>query len=167
MIIIILSLGLFFRCASLDKKVYWVDEVATSLRVAGYTKQEAIIELSKREIITIADLQKYQKLDDRRNLFFTITALQKSPEHAPLYFLITRFWLQLFGSSILAIRSLSVIFSLLAIIALYYLCRELFNCRLVGEIAISLMAVSPFFVAYAQEARPYSLWTLTILLSSN
>jgi uncharacterized membrane protein len=166
LIIIILSLGLFFRCANLDKKVYWVDEVATSLRVAGYTKQEAIIELSKREIITIADLQKYQKIDDRRNLSFTIAALQKSPEHAPLYFLITRFWLEMFGSSILAIRSLSVIFSLLAIVALYYLCRELFNCHFAGEIAISLMAVSPFFVAYAQEARPYSFWTLTIVLSS-
>ncbi len=159
-------LGLFFRCANLDKKVYWVDEVATSLRVAGYTKQEAEVELSKRAIITLADLQKYQKLDDRRNLSFTIAALQKSPEHAPLYFLLTRFWLKIFGSSILAIRSLSVIFSLLSIVGLYYLCRELFNSHLAGEIAISLMAVSPFFVAYAQEARHYSLWTLTILLSS-
>jgi uncharacterized membrane protein len=164
-IIITLILGLFFRCANLDKKVYWVDEVATSLRVAGYTKQEAEAELSKRTIITLADLQKYQKLDDLRNLSFTVAALQKSPEHAPLYFLITRFWLKIFGSSILAIRSLSVIFSLLSIVGLYYLCRELFNSHLAGEIAISLMAVSPFFVAYAQEARHYSLWTLTILLS--
>jgi uncharacterized membrane protein len=159
-------LGLFFRCANLDRKIYWVDEVATSLRVAGYTKQEIVTELSQQDIITIADLQKYQKLNNSRNISFTLAALQKSPEHAPLYFLITRFWLEIFGSSILAIRSLSVIFSVLAILALYYLCRELFSCNLASEIGIALMSVSPFFVAYAQEARHYSLWTLNIILSS-
>jgi len=35
----------------------------------------------------------------------------------------------------------------------------------VGWIAIALFSVSPFYIAYAQEARPYSLWTVTILLS--
>jgi uncharacterized membrane protein len=161
-----LCLGLFFRCINLDKKVYWVDEVATSLRVAGYTKQEIVTELSQQDIITIADLQKYQKLNSSRDISFTLTALQKSPEHAPLYFSIARFWLEIFGSSILAIRSLSVVFSVLAILALYYLCRELFSCNIAGEVGIVLMSVSPFFVAYAQEARHYSLWTLTIILSS-
>ena len=29
-----------------------------------------------------------------------------------------------------------------------------------------LMSVSPFYVAYAQEARPYSLWTISILVIS-
>jgi uncharacterized membrane protein len=33
-------------------------------------------------------------------------------------------------------------------------------------IAIALTAISPFHVLYAQEARPYSLWTLIIVLSS-
>ena len=32
--------------------------------------------------------------------------------------------------------------------------------------AIALMTISSFHVLYAQEARPYSLWTVTILLSS-
>lgn len=31
---------------------------------------------------------------------------------------------------------------------------------------MALIAVSPFHVLYAQEAREYSLWTVTILLSS-
>ena len=33
-------------------------------------------------------------------------------------------------------------------------------------VAVALAAVSPFHLLYAQEARPYSLWIVTILLSS-
>ena len=36
----------------------------------------------------------------------------------------------------------------------------------VSTVALLLLAVSPFHVLYAQEAREYSLWTVTILLSS-
>lgn len=38
--IIIIFLGIFFRITNIENKVYWVDEVATSIRVSGYTKQE-------------------------------------------------------------------------------------------------------------------------------
>lgn len=46
------------------------------------------------------------------------------------------------------------------------MCWELFNSSLVGWIAIALIAISPFHVLYAQEAREYSLWTVAILLCS-
>jgi uncharacterized membrane protein len=58
------------------------------------------------------------------------------------------------------------LFSLMALPGLYGLALELFKSRFTAGIALSLAAVSPFFVAYAQEARPYSLWTFTIVLSS-
>ena len=64
------------------------------------------------------------------------------------------------------VRSLSVVFGLLMFPCLYWLCRELFESRVVSWIVIVLLAVSPFHVLYAQEARQYSLWTVAILLSS-
>jgi uncharacterized membrane protein len=163
---IALLLGIFFRFAYLDRKVYWVDEVATSLRISGYTRQEAIQRISQSGIIDKDDLQKYQRLGSEKSFPDTIQALVKSPEHSPLYFLMARFWVQLFGSSVTAIRSLSVILGLLALPCLYWLCAELFESNLVGWVAIALFSVSPFYVAYAQEARPYSLWIVAILLSS-
>lgn len=166
LITIIICLGIFFRVANLERKIYWVDEVSTSLRVSGYTKQEVISQLSQQSIISISDLQKYQKLSPTKNWSDTLEALKTSPEHSPFYFLLIRGWLQIWGSSIAAIRSLSVIFSLIALVCLYFLGKELFASERVSIIAVLLMAVSPFFVAYAQEARPYSLWTLTILVSS-
>ena len=164
--IIIIGLGVFFRVANIENKVYWVDEVATSIRVAGYTKQEVTQNIAKLDIIRINDLQKYQKLNNEKDITDTFKALIKSPEHSPLYFVLTRLWVQLFGSSVVATRSLSVIFGLFALFCVYWLCEELFKIPLVSGIAVALFAVSPFYVAYSQEARPYSLWIVTILSSN-
>lgn len=164
--IIIIALGVFFRISNIENKVYWVDEVATSIRASGYTKQEATQNLYKLDVISVKNLQNYQKLTAQKNVIDTFKALIKSPEHSPLYFVLTRFWVQLFGSSIVATRSLSVVFGLLAIPCVYWLCRELFNLPLVSWIAVALFAVSPFYVAYSQEARPYSLWIVTIFGSN-
>jgi uncharacterized membrane protein len=49
---------------------------------------------------------------------------------------------------------------------IYWLVWELFQSAKVGWMAIALVAVSPFHLLYAQEAREYSLWTTTILLAS-
>jgi len=166
LVILLLLLGLFFRVANLDRKVYWVDEVATSIRVAGYTRTEIISEVTSGKILHPQDLLNYQKLTPQRGFQETLQALTNSPEHAPLYFLMVRAWAMVFGSSAAAMRSLSVIFSLIALPCLYWLTLELFQSRFAASLALSLAAISPFFVAYAQEARPYSLWLVAILLSS-
>ncbi len=166
LVILLLLLGLFFRVANLDRKVYWVDEVATSIRVAGYTKTEIISEVTSSKILHPQDLLNYQKLTPQRGFQDTLQALSQSPEHAPLYFLMVRAWAMVFGSSAAAMRSLSVIFSLIALPCLYGLTLELLRSRFAASLALSLAAISPFFVAYAQEARPYSLWLVTILLSN-
>lgn len=80
-LIIILILGLIFRCVNLDQKVYWVDEVATRLRIYGYTQTEFVQEISKKPVITITDLQQYQKPGER-TFQDTIYALTQSPDHA-------------------------------------------------------------------------------------
>jgi uncharacterized membrane protein len=165
LVVTFLSLGLIVRIAHLDRKVFWVDEVATALRAAGYTKQEITAALSDGAIHTPAELLRYQQLTRDRSLADAVAAFQKSPEHAPLYFLLTRFWMQLFGSSVTAIRSFSVVCSLLVLPGMYGLSWLLFGASRIAWIAVGLMAISPFFVAYAQEARPYSLWVLMLILS--
>jgi mannosyltransferase len=44
--------------------------------------------------------------------------------HPPLYYLLLKGWIILFGDSPFALRSLSVVFALASIVALYALCRE-------------------------------------------
>lgn len=162
----VLLLGLFFRFINLDSKVFWVDEVATAVRVSGYTIAEVTNDLLQQDIFNFDNLISYQRLGNSRNFLDSVNALIKSPEHTPLYFLLTRIWMQLWGSSISVMRSLSACLSLLIFPSLYWLCQELFNRALVSGIAIILISISPFYVAYAQEARPYSLWTVAILVMS-
>ncbi len=167
LIIVLLLLGIFFRFGNLDKKVYWFDEAFTSLRLSGYTEAEVVQQLSQTRVIGVEDLQKYQRINPDKGLKDTINSLAlEDIQHPPLYYLIARFWMQLFGNSITASRSLTALISLLVFPCIYWLCLELFNSPSVGWIAIALMAISPFHVLYAQEAREYSLWTVTILLSS-
>ncbi len=165
-IIIVLVLGVFFRFFNIDRKVYWHDEVYTSLRTSGYTWEEVIQQVFDGHIIGVKDLQKFQRLSSEKGLNDTVNALMKNPQHPPLYYLMERFWVQLFGTSVAVTRSLSALISLLVFPSVYWLCLELFRSPLVGWVAIALIAVSPFHVLYAQEAREYSLWTVTILLSS-
>jgi uncharacterized membrane protein len=162
-LITVVLLGLFFRWTNLSDQVFWVDEVATAVRVSGYTIAEVTSDLLQQDLVERDTLLFYQTVTSR-TLSDSLNALTKSPEHAPLYFLLTRFWLQWWGNSLGILRSLSVCFSLLILPCLYWLCQELFQRSQISWLSVGIMSISPFYVAYAQEARPYSLWTVTILL---
>ncbi|MGF1499349.1 MAG: glycosyltransferase family 39 protein [Elainellaceae cyanobacterium] len=165
LVIATVGLGIFFRAAHLDRKVYWHDEVFTSLRAVGYIGDEVGSQLFNGEVWETRDLMVYQTLSPERDWGDTWRSLKTHPEHPPLYYLLTRLWITWFGSSVAAVRSLSVLFGLLSLPAMYWLTRELFDPFLTPRVAIALFAVSPFHVLYAQEARQYSLWTLTTLLT--
>lgn len=167
LIIALLVLGLFFRLGNLDRKVYWFDETYTSLRTAGFTEAELVQNLSNAGIIDRETLQKYQRPSSEKTVIDTLKSLAlEDPQHPPFYYLLARFWMQIFGNSVTAMRSLPALISLLAFPSMYWLCLELFESPLVGWISLAMLAVSPLHILYAQEAREYSLWTVTILLSS-
>lgn len=167
LIAIALVLGIWFRLVNLDRKVYWQDEAATSLRISGYSKIEFVRLVSGSEPISAGDLrQRYLSPNPEKNLGDTVRVLAGKAEHPPLYYLMARLWAQLFGSSVAAMRTLPALISLLAFPAIYWLCLELFASYTVAWIAVALIAVSPLHIFYAQEARQYSLWSVAILLSS-
>jgi uncharacterized membrane protein len=170
LLIPIVMIGIFFRVTHLDQKVYWHDEVFTSVRASGYTAEEIIPQVFSGDLVASETLLQYQQLTAARGWNDTWQALTSNPEHPPLYYLAVRLWMEWFGSGAAAVRSLSVIFSLLTLPALYWLCRELFDqlwqSSLVRWVAVLLFAVSPFHVLYAQEARQSSLWTLATILST-
>jgi uncharacterized membrane protein len=74
-IVVLLALGLLFRFANLDRKVYWQDETWTSLWIsaswAGETKRQAF---NGREI-GIQDLRRYQSVNPERGILGTVFSL--------------------------------------------------------------------------------------------
>jgi uncharacterized membrane protein len=166
LLITALVIGIFFRFANIDRKSYWFDEYMTSSKISGYTSTEWNNKFNG-QIISIEDFWQYLRPKPESNVIDAIKLLAKGDsKHTPLYFGMLRLWVDWFGSSVAAIRCLSAVLSLLVFPCLYWLCLELFHSSLVGWVAVALIAVSPFHVLYAQEARPYSLLTVTILLSS-
>jgi mannosyltransferase len=81
-----------------------------------------------------------------------------------LYYLVLRAWLHL-GSSPFFIRSLSVVFSVTTVPAVFWLAGRLFDRR-VALLAVALMSFNAYHIRYAQEARSYSLLVLLATLSS-
>ncbi|MEG4274578.1 MULTISPECIES: glycosyltransferase family 39 protein [unclassified Microcoleus] len=167
LIIAVLVIGILFRFANLDRKFYWIDETYTSLRVSGYTEAEIIKEISYQKITSPADLQKYQQINSEKTLRDTLNSLTtEDPQHPPLYYVLARYWAQWFGTSVAAMRSLAAVISLLVFPAVYWLAWELFESSAVAWMAIAIFAISPYHILFAQEARQYSLWTVTTILST-
>lgn len=79
--------------------------------------------------------------------------------HPPLYYYLLHFWVRLFGSSEIAVRSLSLLCGLLLVLFIYLLGRALFDER-VALVASFLAAISPFQIYYSQETRMYILVAL-------
>ncbi|NEP15735.1 MAG: hypothetical protein F6J97_02395, partial [Leptolyngbya sp. SIO4C1] len=166
LILIALIAGLVFRFGHLDRKVYQHDEAFTSMRISGYAKTDIEQQLFTGRVITAADIDRYQRPGPDRNLADALRVLADYAEHPPLYYLMTRFWAQAFGSSVATVRSLAALISLLIFPSLYWLCRSLYGSPKPAWIAIALVAVSPLHVLYAQEARQYSLTAVMTVLTS-
>lgn len=79
--------------------------------------------------------------------------------HPPLYYALLHGWMRLFGESEIAVRSLSVVASVLLVAVIYRLGTRLFGAQM-GLLAAFIAAVSPFQIYYAQEARMYALLAL-------
>jgi uncharacterized membrane protein len=166
-VLVLIGLGIVFRLYAPGHKVYWFDETMTSLRISGYTKTELVeTTLNQPPISAATFLNRYQYPSEERSLSDALDALAAHPEHSPLYFLMARGWLQTFGNSIGTLRLLSAIIGILAIPAAYWAGVALFESAVSGWAIATVVAISPFHVLYAQEARQYSLWTVAILLSS-
>ena len=164
---IVIILGIAFRFINLDRKVYWHDEVYTSMRAAGFTRGEIDEELFQNKIIPASTLQKFQQIKPSSTVADTINSLKiEDPQHPPLYFLMARFWMQNFGGSLIASRLLPALLSLVSLPLMYKLAMELFVSQRVAWMATALLSISPFDILFAQTARQYGLLTTLVIGSS-
>lgn len=83
----------------------------------------------------------------------------------PFYYALLAGWVKLFGASEVSLRLPSLLFSLACVPLVYFLGKELFG-KSAGLFASFIIALSPFQLWYAQEARGYSAMLFFGLLSS-
>ncbi len=165
--ILAVALGTFFRCYHLDRKVYNGDEVYSSLRMLGDAEAPLVREAPRLHDVRSlwAILHPAPPAGENGPLAVIRALAREEPQQSPLYFELGHIWVGLFGNSIAAVRSMSVVAGLLGLPCAYWFGLELYRSRQAGWIALALFAVSPVQVAYAQQAREYALWS-TLLLAS-
>ncbi len=94
-----------------------------------------------------------------------ITARTASDIHPPLYYYLLHLWLGPFGDSEFVLRFFSLVFGLLTVPLIYALGRRLLGTAS-GLLAALLLAISPLYLWYSQEARMYTLVTFLCLATS-
>ncbi len=120
-----IALGIFFRFWQIDRKVYWIDEVHTSLRSVGYSRSEFVEQVPRDRFLSIDEFHQFQRIDPERGWDDSLNALAQNAEHTPLYYLCVRLAMTLFGSSLAVTRAVAAIFSLICLPAIYALCQQL------------------------------------------
>jgi len=185
-----IGFGVVVRCSHLERSFFWLDETFTALRVSGQTLTSLRTAFQDGQPQPIAALEPYQTVQFDRPVWDSARSLQRDGEaQQPLYYVLLNLWMRAWAiathftdfaqatenvtryvksdSMIGAMRSFSVFCSLLTLPALYRLATRLWRSPRAGWLAAALMSVSPIFVVYAQEARPYALWVLTIVVMSD
>lgn len=77
--------------------------------------------------------------------------------HPPLYYVILKYWIQLFSDSIFSMRMFSVLLSLLSIYFIYKISKSIFKSDLQIILVLLLFALSPLNIYYSQEVRMLNL----------
>jgi hypothetical protein len=101
----------------------------------------------------------------QRGLGDLLQMVVRTDVHPPLYYIMLKFWL-LLGQGAGHIRLLSALFSIASIALMYLVVSSLFDDSIAGLIGAGILAISPFHIWYAQEARMYALLTFFVLASA-
>ena len=126
----------------------WLDEIFSVATSSGHYPDTRPLEMNK----LVADPPNFTSMQDARP-WSTICPAMREGVHPPLYLMVLRPWRAVVGDSDAAVRGLSVLASLIAILLLFDMGKLLLGTS-AGLWAAGLMAVAWPQVQYAQEARP-------------
>jgi 4-amino-4-deoxy-L-arabinose transferase-like glycosyltransferase len=83
-------------------------------------------------------------------------------QHPPLYYLLLAAWQHIFGDLQGTVRFFSALCGVATLPLFYGAARQLTGDEITALMAATILALSPFHVRYAQEARMYALLTLAV-----
>ena len=166
LLILWIVIGAGFRFVHLGTLPPWTDESATLVFSLG----NSFYNVPLNQFIDLATLVAPLQVNESAGIKDVINLVLTQSTHPPLYFVLTHLWLKLFPSvdglvSIWAARSLSALLGVVAIPAIFFFAKLAFNSLIVAQIAAAMMAISPFGIFLALQARHYTFIILLIIAS--
>ena len=179
LLLIWMVIGLVLRLHHLSLKPLWADECSTLVFSLGQSFRTVPL----NQLISAETLLAPLQWTPLTTSVDVVQQLLTESNHPPLYFALTHQWLDgwrsltafksalglsssLQSSTVLwEARSLSVLCGVLGIPAIYGVTRWIWRSPRTAHVAAILMALSPFGIYLAQEARHYTLTLIWIIAS--
>ncbi|MEG4488189.1 glycosyltransferase family 39 protein [Microcoleus sp. D2_18a_B4] len=159
------AIALILRFANLNSKPLWTDEFSTLVFSLGNSFRGVHLDRA----IDLSTLLQPLQLGSGAGIADVLNHLLLESNHPPVYFMLAHWWMRLFGPSQDSLvwigRSLPALLGVISVPAIYFLGKFAFSSRLVGQCAAAMMAVSPYGIYLAQEARHYTLGILLVIAS--
>ncbi|MDF0553255.1 hypothetical protein [Kamptonema sp. UHCC 0994] len=166
LLLIWIAIGTVLRFTNLADKPPSTIEIATLVFSLGNSLQTIPLDSA----ITLDTLLQPLQLNPEANITSVIHNLMTESTHPPVYFMLAHWWMKLFSTeaglvSLWAARALPAILGIISIPAIFCFGFVAFRSRLIAQMAAGMMAVSPYGIFIAQEARHYTLPVLLIIAS--
>lgn len=165
LVLLWIAIAFILRFANLDSKPLWTDEFSTLVFSLGNSFRGVPLDRA----IALSTLLEPLQFRPNSNTADVLRNLLLESNHPPVYFMLAHWWMRLFGPSedslVWIARSFPALLGVISVPAIYFLGRFAFNSLLVGQCAAAMMAVSPYGIYLAQEARHYTLGILLIIAS--
>lgn len=167
LVLVWIAIALGLRLTKLASKPPWTDEFSTLVFSLG----NSFLGVPLNQAITTDVLLQPLQPNPNAGVTQVVQHLITESNHPPLYFILTHLWLNFWSAnsvglvSVWAARSLAAIFGVISIPAIYALGLLAFRSQLISQLAAAIMAVSPYGIFLAQEARHYTIAILWVIAS--
>ena len=160
-----IGIGTIVRFKHLTAKPPWTDEFATLVFSLGHSFES----VPPDRLISLADLMQPLQLP-AGDTAGVLRYLLSEDVHPPFYFVLANLWMRWFSTdsglvSLGLARSLPAWLGVASIPAMFGLSWLLLRSIAVSQLATAMMALSPFGVYLAQEARHYTFGILWVIAS--
>jgi uncharacterized membrane protein len=159
-LLIILAVGAALRVYAIGVENYWFDELQSMESSAG----RGWVDQSLPRDTVLEKPQRPGSLASAASWWKIPPAMTQQEVMPPLYFIILRFWRDVFGSSEIATRALSALASFGGILLIYLIARDIYG-KTPALWAAGLLAVNPTQIEFAHEARTYAVTAIILLVA--
>lgn len=169
----VILIGLAFRIFLIDRQSLWADELFSLAMATGHSLEHNanIANPACGDFIEVRGAQKAETWrkylehePDHGGVSSVVRAVYLSDTNPPLYYILLHFWTFIFGTSDWALRSLSILFTLISFPLLSCLSK-----RIAGQAAVIpaciLFTFAPVSLYFSTEGRMYSLCWLLVLMT--
>jgi uncharacterized membrane protein len=159
-------LGIALRFTNLNEKAASSIEIST----LGFSLGHGFLGVPLDKIISLETLLSPLQYDPKTSLGDVVDRLLTETNHPPFFFLLVHLWLKFLPNSnvltnLWSARAFSALMGSISIPAMFALGWLAFRSKVVGYFCAAMMALSPFGIYLAQEARHYTLAVLWIIVS--